>query len=130
VLSFGFGGDGTHEFLPHNYVPNTIVYTTTHDTDTFVGWWKTASAHEKHLAGTYLACQDSDVHWAAIRACLQSVSRLAVFPMQDVLGLASEHRMNSPGSLGAHNWSWRITPSMLREDDARVLRLMSEVSGR
>ncbi len=130
VLSFGFGGDGTHEFLPHNYVPNTIVYTTTHDTDTLVGWWKTANPHEKHLCGTYLACNDSDVHWAAIRACLNSVSRMAVFPIQDVLGLGTEHRMNSPGSLGAHNWSWRIVASMLREEDARVLRLLTEVSGR
>jgi 4-alpha-glucanotransferase len=130
VLSFGFGGDGTHEFLPHNYAPNTIVYTTTHDTDTLVGWWKTASAHEKHMAGTYLACDDNNVHWAAIRTCMQSVSRLAVFPLQDVLGLGSEHRMNSPGSLGAHNWSWRIVPSMLREEDARVLRLLAQVTGR
>jgi 4-alpha-glucanotransferase len=130
VLSFGFGGDGTHEFLPHNYAPNTIVYTTTHDTDTLRGWWATARPNERHLAGTYLACDDSNVHWAAIRACMQSVSRLAVFPLQDVLGLGSEHRMNSPGTLGAHNWSWRATPDMLADESARVLKLLAYVTGR
>jgi 4-alpha-glucanotransferase len=130
VLIFGFGGDGTHEFLPHNYVPDTIVYTSTHDTDTARGWWDHASEAERHFAGAYLACDAPGLHWAAIRACMNSVSRLAVFPLQDVLGLPSEHRMNQPGTLTAANWSWRFEWPMLGEQPARVLALMTEVSGR
>jgi 4-alpha-glucanotransferase len=130
VLLFGFGGDGTHEYLPHNYAPQTIVYTATHDTDTLRGWWNAAGEAERHFAGAYLACDDSNVHWAAIRACMNSVSRMAVFPLQDVLGLDTTHRMNSPGTLGAHNWSWRFDWSMVGEEPARVLALMSSVSGR
>jgi 4-alpha-glucanotransferase len=130
VLIFGFGGDGTHEFLPHNYDPNTIVYTSTHDTDTARGWWDQASERERHFAGTYLACDGDGFHWAAIRACMNSVSRLAVFPLQDVLGLPTEHRMNLPGTLTEANWSWRFEWPMLSAEHARVLALMAATSGR
>jgi 4-alpha-glucanotransferase len=130
VLIFGFGGDGTHEFLPHNYAPNTIVYTSTHDTDTARGWWDQASERERHFAGAYLACGAHDFHWAAIRACMNSVSRLAVFPLQDVLGLGTEHRMNLPGTLTEANWSWRFEWPMLGDEPARVLALMARTSGR
>ena len=130
VLLFAFGGDGTHEYLPHNYVPDTVVYTGTHDTDTIVGWWRRAGDAERHLAGTYLACDANDVHWAAIRACCNSVSKLAVFPLQDVLGLGSEHRMNLPGTLTMANWSWRFDWAMLGEEPARVLALLAHASGR
>lgn len=130
VLIFGFGGDGTHEYLPHNYVPDTIVYTTTHDTQTARGWWRQAAEAERHFAGTYLACGAQDFHWAALRACCNSVSRLAVFPLQDVLGLGSEHRMNLPGTLTGANWSWRFGWPMLGEEPARVLALLAHTSGR
>jgi 4-alpha-glucanotransferase len=130
VLIFGFGGDGTHEFLPHNYAPKTIVYTSTHDTDTARGWWNNAKDSERHFAGSYLACSANDFHWAAIRACTNSVSALAVFPLQDVLGLPTEHRMNLPGTLGSANWSWRFDWPMVEEEHARVLALMAHTSGR
>jgi 4-alpha-glucanotransferase len=130
VLIFAFGGDGTHEYLPHNYVPNTIVYTSTHDTDTARGWWDQTEEHERHFAGTYLACDAAGFHWAAIRACMNSVAHLAVFPLQDVLGLPTEHRMNSPGTLGRLNWSWRFEWPMLGDEPARVLALMASTSGR
>jgi 4-alpha-glucanotransferase len=130
VLLFGFGGDGTHEFLPHNYAPKTIVYTSTHDTDTVRGWWDNAEDGERHFAGSYLACSANDFHWAAIRACMNSVSALAVFPLQDVLGLPSEHRMNLPGTLGSANWSWRFEWPMVHDEHARVLALMAFTSGR
>jgi 4-alpha-glucanotransferase len=130
VLVFGFGGDGTHQYLPHNCVPNTIVYTSTHDTDTARGWWDHAGEAERHFAGTYLACDTEGVHWAMIRASCNSVSRLAVFPLQDVLGLGSEHRMNLPGTLGPANWSWRFTWPMLGSDTARTLGMISAASGR
>jgi 4-alpha-glucanotransferase len=130
VLIFGFGGDGTHEFLPHNYELATIVYTSTHDTDTARGWWNHATDREHHFAGAYLACSGDDFHWAAIRACCNSVSRLAVYPLQDVLGLGSEHRMNSPGTLGGSNWAWRLEAATLDGELARRLALVAEVSGR
>jgi 4-alpha-glucanotransferase len=130
VLIFGFGGDGTHEFLPHNYERNTIVYTSTHDTDTARGWWDTALPSERHFAGSYLACDGDSFHWAAIRACMNSVSNLAVFPLQDVLGLPTAHRMNLPGTLTPDNWSWRFDWPQVGEEHARVLALMAHVSGR
>jgi 4-alpha-glucanotransferase len=129
VLMFAFGGDGTHAYLPHNHVPATIVYTSTHDTDTARGWWSHAGDAERHFAGTYLACGADDVHWALIRAACNSVARLAVFPLQDVLGLGSGERMNLPGTLGPANWSWRFEWPMLG-DSARVLGMITAASGR
>ena len=130
VLMFAFGGDGTHAYLPHNHVPATIVYTSTHDTNTARGWWERASDAERHFAGTYLACQADDAHWAMIRAACNSVSRLAVFPLQDVLGLGSEERMNRPGTQSSDNWSWRFEWPMLGSDVARVLGMITAASGR
>jgi 4-alpha-glucanotransferase len=130
VLIFGFGGDGGHEYLPQNYAPNTIVYTSTHDTHTARGWWDQASAAERHFAGSYLVCDSANVHWALIRAACNSVSSMAVYPLQDVLGLASDQRMNLPGTLSPDNWSWRFTWDMLLGDTARVLGLITAASGR
>jgi 4-alpha-glucanotransferase len=130
VLIFGFGSDGTHPYLPQNYMPATIVYTSTHDTDTARGWWDHASDAERQFAGAYLACDSTNVHWAMIRAASNSVSKLAVFPLQDVLGLPSEDRMNLPGTLSERNWSWRFGWTMLGHEPARVLGVITAVSGR
>jgi 4-alpha-glucanotransferase len=130
ILQFAFGGDGEHEFLPHNYPRNVVVYTGTHDNDTARGWWDQAAEKERRYAGTYLACGAHDVHWAMIRAALNSVANLAVFPLQDVLGLGSEHRMNTPGTLGGTNWTWRFTWDMVGPEPGRVLGLLTAASGR
>jgi 4-alpha-glucanotransferase len=130
ILQFAFGGDGEHEFLPHNYPRETVVYTGTHDNDTARGWWSHAAEHERKYAGTYLACGEADVHWAMIRAALNSVANLAVFPLQDVLGSPSEHRMNTPGTLGAPNWTWRFDWDMVGHEPGRVLGLLTAASGR
>jgi len=130
ILQFAFGGDGTHEFLPHNYVPAVVVYTGTHDNDTARGWWDAAPERERAYAGSYLACGTTDVHWAMIRAASNSVAQMAVFPLQDVLGLGSEHRMNLPGSLGASNWSWRFSWDRVGPEPGRVLGLITAASGR
>ena len=129
ILQFAFGGDGSHEFLPHNWPRNSVAYTGTHDNDTVRGWWDHANARERAYAGSYLACGDHDVHWAMIRACCNSVANIAVFPLQDVLGLGSEHRMNTPGVLGG-NWGWRFGWSMLDDETTRVLGLITAGSGR
>jgi 4-alpha-glucanotransferase len=130
ILQFGFGLDGGHEFLPHNYVPNTIAYTGTHDNDTVRGWWDKAAPRERAFAGSYLAAGRDDIHWAMIRACCNSVANIAVFQLQDVLGLGSEHRMNTPGTTGDHNWSWRFEWPMMGTEPARVLGLITAASGR
>jgi 4-alpha-glucanotransferase len=130
VLLFAFGGDGTHPYLPHNYAPQTVVYTGTHDTDTLLGWWDAASDRERHFAGTYLACSRETLHWAAIRAACNAVSQMAIYPLQDVLGLPGDQRMNRPGTVGGDNWSWRFGWDALGDEPARVLALMAEVSGR
>ena len=130
ILQFGFGGDGTHEFLPHNYAPHVVVYTGTHDNDTARGWWDHAAPHEREFAATYLDCGDDNVHWAMIRAASQSVAQMAIFPLQDVLGLGSEHRMNLPGSTGQANWSWRVDAAQLVGEPALHLRRISQTSGR
>ena len=130
ILQFGFGGDGAHEFLPHTYERDTVVYSGTHDNDTAVGWWHAAKDSERHFAGSYLACGAHDVHWAMLRGAMNSVANLAVFPLQDVLGLGAEHRMNIPGTLGGANWCWRFTWHMLGTDAGRVLGLLTATSGR
>lgn len=129
ILQFAFGGDGAHEFLPHNYVPATVVYSGTHDNDTARGWWANAPHHERAYAGSYLAAKADDIHWAMIRAACNSVAQLAVFPLQDVLGLDSAHRMNIPGTQTG-NWEWRFTTDMLGAEPSRVLALIAAASGR
>jgi 4-alpha-glucanotransferase len=130
ILQFAFGGDGRHEYLPHNYPRHCLVYTGTHDNDTVRGWWAQARPHERAFAGSYLACSEHDVHWAMIRAACNSVASIALCPFQDVLGLGQEHRMNTPGTQGPHNWSWRFSWPMVGSEPARVLRIVTEVSGR
>jgi 4-alpha-glucanotransferase len=130
ILQFGFGGDGEHEFLPHNYEPDVVAYTGTHDNDTLCGWWASAPERQKRFAGSYLACSSADVHWAAIRALHNSVAHVAIVPLQDVLGLPSEHRMNTPGTLGPPNWAWRFDWSMVGSEPGRVLGLITAASGR
>lgn len=130
ILQFAFGGDASDPFLPHHYRRNTVAYTGTHDNDTVRGWWNAASAHERHFAGSYLAAGGHDIHWAMIRACANSVANFAVFPLQDVLGLDTAHRMNIPGTIGDHNWSWRFTWPMVGEEAKRVLGLITATSGR
>jgi len=130
VLQFAFGEDGTNEFLPHNYGKNFVAYTGTHDNDTVRGWWDSASAGKRAFAGSYLACGEHDVHWAMIRSTCNSVANMAVFPLQDVLGLDGNHRMNTPGTLGGSNWTWRFTWDMLGNEPRRVLGLITAASGR
>jgi 4-alpha-glucanotransferase len=130
IVQFAFGGDGAHEFLPHNCDKNFVAYTGTHDNDTVRGWWDSAKPRERAYAGSYLACAAADVHWAMIRATCNSVANLAVFPLQDVLGLDGKARMNIPGTLGGNNWAWRFDWNKVGEEPARVLGLITAGSGR
>lgn len=129
ILQFAFGADGDHEFLPHNYGTDYVVYSGTHDNDTARGWWNHASEKERHFAGSYLAATGVDIHWAMIRAASNSVANMAIFPLQDVLGLDQSHRMNLPGSIDI-NWAWRFEWSMIKPETGRVLGMTAAASGR
>lgn len=108
ILQFAFAEDRSNHFLPHNYIPNTVAYTGTHDNDTMTGWWNTASDYEKRFVGEYLGKEEVDVPGDMIAALSASVANTVIFPMQDVLCLSGEHRMNYPGSCDG-NWEWRFS---------------------
>lgn len=130
VLQFGFGDPGAHIYLPQNFEPNCVVYTGTHDNDTTRGWWEnSANKEEKRHALNYFGESSDGIHWAFIRAAFSSVSRLAIVPLQDVLGLSSEARMNTP-SLSNGNWGWRFGAKDLTEALAKKLAALSFVSDR
>jgi len=108
ILQFAFDGDPNNAYLPHNHVPNCVVYTGTHDNDTTLGWFQDMPDDQKQFMRTYLGSHLSHVPWFLIRAAMASTSQLAVIPMQDILGLDSEHRMNMPGTMADKNWRWRF----------------------
>jgi 4-alpha-glucanotransferase len=130
VLQFGFGDAGAHIYLPQSLTPDTVVYTGTHDNDTLAGWWATgASEQERRNAEVYLGRAEDGIHWSFIRAAQGSVAGLAVVPLQDVLGLGSEARMNTP-SLHGGNWRWRFQPGVLTPQLAAKLAHLAEVTDR
>lgn len=120
VLQFAFT-DPANPYLPHNYVPNCVVYTGTHDNNTARGWFAAAPPDERDFARRYLAVNGSDIAWDLIRAAWSSVAVFAIAPMQDVLDLDESGRMNHPSRLGG-NWGWRMGEHDMRESDARRLR--------
>ena len=121
VLLFAFGSGPQNPFLPHNYAhSNFVVYTGTHDNDTAWGWWgERASEAERDFARRYLAVDGSDIAWDLIRAAWRSVAKWAIAPVQDVLGLGNEARMNYPGRMSG-NWAWRMVGRLPRETLARL----------
>ncbi len=130
VLQFGFGDPGAHIYLPHRFTADKVVYTGTHDNDTLLGWWKSAASdHERKNADAYLGLADKPVNWAFIRAAQTSVASLCVVPLQDVLGLGSEARMNTP-SADEGNWKWRYQPGVLTPALAEKLAKLAEVADR
>lgn len=129
ILQFAFGGDGGHEFLPHNYSRESVAYTGTHDNETVRGWWQNATEHQRHFAATYLHANEHDCHWRMIQAACNSVANMAIAQMQDVLGLDGSHRMNLPGTTEG-NWAWRFDWSMVGPEPARELGRIAATSGR
>jgi len=133
ILQFAFGNDPQGPtFRPHNYVRELVAYTGTHDNDTVVGWWnskpggdsiRTQEDIEKEhaFAKSYLNFKDEPIHWVMIRAVMASVANTAIVPLQDVLGLGSEARMNLPGSPSGH-WKWRARPGAVTAEEAKRLR--------
>ena len=129
VLQFGFGDEGAHIYLPHR-AEGKVIYTGTHDNDTVAGWWNSGAAeHERRNAEAYVGRCEDGIHWAFIRAAQCSTASLSIVPLQDVLGLGSEARMNTP-SLHGGNWRWRFDPQRLKSELAAKLALLAEVSDR
>jgi 4-alpha-glucanotransferase len=132
VLQFAFDGNPDNPFLPRNYGPDSVVYTGTHDNDTSRGWYEALSEGEKRAVWSYLGrspCEAADVAWELIRLAWSSPAALAITPLQDLLNLGSEARMNRPGKAEG-NWGWRSTDDMLSAPAFQRLRELTGQSGR
>ncbi|MGO8672449.1 MAG: 4-alpha-glucanotransferase [Capsulimonadaceae bacterium] len=129
ILEFAFSDDPLQEYLPHNYAPNCVVYSGTHDNDTVVGWYEKATDREKHYYHQYTGGTGKDVAWDFLRLAFSSVADMAVVPLQDVLGLGSEARMNTPGT-AAGNWGWRYRQDQLTSALAERLHAATYAYGR
>ncbi len=141
ILQFAFGTDPkARDFRPFSYPRHCVVYTGTHDNDTVVGWFTSEGsgnttrsaediAAERALVLKYLGTDGHEIHWDMIRLALSSVANTAIIPLQDVLGLGSEARMNIP-SRPSGNWKWRFTPDVLTDDVRQRLWEMTDVYGR
>jgi 4-alpha-glucanotransferase len=120
VLQFGLL-DPTSTHHPKHHVPNCVAYTGTHDNDTTRGWFEALDPEERRRVVAEVGGDGSDISWAMIRCAMASPARLAVVPMQDVLGLGSEARMNTPAEPEG-NWGWRMTAGAATDALARSLR--------
>jgi 4-alpha-glucanotransferase len=141
VLQFAFGSDPkADDYKPHNYPRNCVVYTGTHDNNTTVGWFRGKDVRdcteskqqretEKQSVLKYLGTDGHEINWDFIRLALMSVADAAIIPLQDVLGLGSEARMNLPGTTEG-NWCWRFLPDMLTEEIKARLRELTAIYGR
>ncbi|MGC9950353.1 MAG: 4-alpha-glucanotransferase [Bryobacteraceae bacterium] len=135
ILQFAFGQDPqAPDFKPHNYPRDRVAYTGTHDNDTTVGWWSSTGAgdstrtaedirEEREFTRKYLATDGREIHWVFIRALMASVASTVLFPLQDVLGLGREARMNTP-AVPSGNWRWRYRAEMLTPAIAPRLKEM------
>ena len=141
ILQFAFGLDpDSGEFRPHNFPRDRVVYTGTHDNDTTIGWWESsgegdstrasdAVAREKAFALQYLGADGREMNWTLIRAALASVANTVIIPLQDVLGLGSEARMNLPGRASG-NWRFRFSWDQLTPEVVHRLRTMVDIYDR
>jgi 4-alpha-glucanotransferase len=129
VMQFGFGNKGAHIHLPHRVVPNTVLYTGTHDNDTTQGWWNAGSAAEHAAMEAYVGSVNGPAAWPLIRSVFTSVADMAVVPAQDLLGLGSEARMNTP-AVPEGNWAWRAPEGSWTGDIAERLAALTEVTDR
>jgi 4-alpha-glucanotransferase len=136
LLQFAFGNDPQGPtFRPHNYSRELVAYTGGHDNDTTVGWWTSSGVgestrtaedirKERDFTRAYLGFQNEPVNWVFIRAVLASVAAIAIIPLQDVLGLGSEARMNLPGTVSG-NWKWRYKTKALTKEVSEQLRRLT-----
>ncbi|MFP4113551.1 MAG: 4-alpha-glucanotransferase [Spirochaetota bacterium] len=129
VLQFAFNADEQNDYLPHNIGRNAVVYTGTHDNDTVVGWLGTVREVDRRFALDYLVSDRTEPAWDFVRGALSSPAQFSVVPVQDLLSLGSEARMNTPGTTGG-NWEFRLQPGQLSEEIADRLRSLTTLYGR
>ena len=130
VIQFAFDKSMESEYLPHNYTNNCVVYTGTHDNDTILRWGDTASKEEVKLAARYLnAGKNEDFNWAMMRSALSSVADTCILTMQDIIGLDSSARINTPSTVGG-NWVWRIDGGCINDWLANIIADNTEIFGR
>ena len=133
VLQFAFDPREDSDYLPHNYTPNSVVYTGTHDNDTTVGWFKTIKAKDRRMAMEYLGrksfASDRDTATAFIKLAMSSVSALCIIPMQDWLGLGSVARINTPSTVGG-NWVWRMKEGAFSKKLAKDMYAVTKLYAR
>ena len=130
VIQFAFDSREESDYLPHTYTNHCVVYTGTHDNDTVMGWMKTAPKASVKYAKEYLnLTKEEGYNWGMMRAAWSSVADMAIVPMQDILGLGSEARINTPSTLG-ENWKWRATPEQIDTKIAKKLHHYMQMYGR
>ncbi len=137
ILQFTFGRGAEERFLPHNYEENTVVYTGTHDNDTTLGWYRKKREFEpedfesfKSYFGVSGDIPEQHICWMFIEIAFKSKANTAVIPLQDILCLGSEARMNTPNTMGGRNWAWRFEEGSLTEELADRLKALTIESGR
>jgi len=130
ILQFAFEGGASNPYLPHNHPINSVVYTGTHDNDTTLGWFQSAPEALQQNINDYLGHPQEAMPWPLIRATLASVSQLAILPVQDILGLGSEDRMNLPGIDSSDNWTWRYQQGSLNDELAAHCLHLNQLYGR
>jgi 4-alpha-glucanotransferase len=128
VLQFAFG-ELDSEHMPHHHVPNGIVYTGTHDNDTARGWFAALPEDAKTRFRDYFGTAGDGANWDLIRAAFSSVAERAIVPLQDILDLGEEGRMNVPGRAG-ENWDWRAARDAFSPERAGRIRRLAELTGR
>jgi 4-alpha-glucanotransferase len=129
VLQFAFDGSGDNPYLPERHGEQSVVYTGTHDNDTTVGWWSALDEPTRERVRSHLVQPGEPMPWALVRLALSSTARLCVVPAQDLLGLGSDARMNTPGT-DEGNWSWQAPTGAFDETLAGRLREMVEKANR
>ncbi len=129
VLQFGFNSKGAHIHLPQRFKTDTVAYTGTHDNDTTQGWWDAASEKERKAVEALVSPVNGRPAWPLIRAAQGSVAETAIVPAQDLLGLGSEARMNTP-AVATGNWSWRAPQNCWSDEMAARLAALAEVTDR
>ena len=132
VLQFAFGSEADNAYLPHNLKPNCVVYSGTHDNDTSIGWYRALVGAAQDHARRYLGITGDTIAWDLIRAAIESSARLAIFPLQDLMSLGSEARLNIPGAPFG-NWQWRYKIhqlDQLQSDSSAYLREYLSLYGR
>jgi len=126
ILQFAFDSDGLNPYLPHNHSKDSIIYTGTHDNNTTLGWFQALNADQKNRVLNYFAWPGEPVPWPLIKSAMASVGNWAIMPLQDLLVLSAESRMNTPGTV-VGNWRWRFEWHQVSDNLAPYLSSLNRI---